>query len=91
MLISLQEGREGFKSPSHFDGFCPLFVLVCSWHSVNYCRMNQLANERQASSRKTDTLMLRIYVLLAIEVSDEAAGLRRGDGEYDTPLRTSAY
>lgn len=53
--------------------------------------MNQPVNERQVSSRKTDTLVLRIYVLLAIEGSDEAAGLRKGDGECNTPLRTTAY
>lgn len=47
--------------------------------------MNQLANEHQASSRKTDTLVLRIFVFPAIEVSDEAAGLRKGDRERNTP------
>lgn len=47
--------------------------------------MNQEASEHQPGARKIDTLALRIYVLLALKVSNTVSGHMKEDWERDLP------
>lgn len=47
--------------------------------------MNQPAKEHRPALERQDTLALQTYILLAIQISNKVAGLRKGPGAWNAP------